>query len=538
MPKLTIMPESRTIEFDAGQSLMQIMQDNNVPVDSACGGRGTCGKCKVNIIDANGADALETGVQLACKVFPKSDITIEPVRNNASNNASNNDTATGYKALTSGYLPEFEFDSSAVPASAPYGIAIDIGTTTVVCTLVDMRTGEMLGQASEINAQKDFGADVISRITYEIENPETGIEKLQEAIVCVINRMIAEVCQNNRISSSQVNEVSVSANCTMTHMLLGVDARSIGVAPFTPAFTEAMYVTAESIGISAAPGAMIYCLPQVSGYIGGDIVAGAHVCDLKDEPGNVMFIDIGTNGEIVLSSHGKLISCSCAAGPALEGMNISCGMRAEEGAIEDVEITEEGVNIKVIGDIEPVGICGSGILAAVKELVRTGIVKDSGAFVRTRRLNTDDYRLKYIRVDEEGKRSFVISSKNAPISISMLDVRQVQLAKGAILSGFTALLNKSGLKYEDLDKVIVAGQFGAHLPASSLTGSGLLPFEVEDKIEYVGNTSMTGAYMALMSRKERSAMEELAKQIEYLELGAIENYENLLADCMMFPSFT
>ena len=421
-----------------------------------------------------------------------------------------------------------------------YGVAIDIGTTTVVCSLVDMNTGRELGHASEINAQKFFGLDVLTRITYEIENPDDGREKLQKAIVGSINKMVKSVCDKNGVTQEQIYEVSVGANCTMMHMLMGVDARPIGKAPFAPVFARAKDVRAADIGLKAAPGARLYCLPSVSAYIGADIVAGAYVCDLKNRRGNVMFIDIGTNGEIVLAADGHLMSCSCAAGPALEGMNISSGMRAAEGAIEDIHVSEDGIEIKVIGDCEPAGICGSGILTVTKELLRTGIVRKTGAFVKADKFDADDYRSKYIAVDEDGKRSFRMTEGGdgtEPLYITQGDVRQVQLAKGAILSGFMALLKKAGIGMSDLDKVLIAGQFGAHLPAESITGTGILPFEVEDRIEYVGNTSKTGAYMALMSGKVKRQMEELAHDMDYLELGATDNYERLLSECLIFPTF-
>lgn len=424
--------------------------------------------------------------------------------------------------------------------AALYGVAVDIGTTTVVCSLIDMNTGEELGHASEINAQKFFGLDVLTRITYEIENPEDGREKLQKAIVGSINKMVKSVCDRNGVSQEQIYEVSVGANCTMMHMLMGVDARPIGKAPFAPVFARAKDVKASDIGLKAAPGARLYCLPSVSAYIGADIVAGAYVCDLRHRKGNVMFIDIGTNGEIVLAANGHLMSCSCAAGPALEGMNISSGMRAAEGAIEDIHINEDGIDLKVIGDCEPAGICGSGILTVTKELLRTGIVRKTGAFVKAGKFDADDYRSKYIAVDEEGKRSFIMTEGGdgtEPLYITQGDIRQVQLAKGAILSGFMALLKKAGIGMADLDKVLIAGQFGAHLPAESITGTGILPFEVEDRIEYVGNTSKTGAYMALMSGTVKRQMEELAHDMDYLELGATDNYERLLSECLIFPSF-
>ena len=332
---------------------------------------------------------------------------------------------------------------------------------------------------------------------------------------------------------AEIREIDVAANCTMMHMLLGVDARSIGRAPYRPEFTEAKRLPASGIGIEAGKDTLLYCLPQVSGYIGADIVAGAYVCALQKEKGRVLFIDIGTNGEIVLASQGRILCCSCAAGPALEGMNISSGMRAAEGAIEDVKITPEGNEIKVIGGQEPVGICGSGILAVVKELLRTGIVKKTGAFIKKEKLEEDDYRFPMIRVNGT-KREFVLHEK-PEILVTQGDVRQVQLAKGAILSGFTALLEKAAITMGDLDKVMIAGQFGAHLPAESLVGTGILPEEVKDKLIYVGNSSKTGAYMALMSARAKQEIEELASEMEYIELAETENYERIFADSMIFP---
>ena len=412
-----------------------------------------------------------------------------------------------------------------------YGIAIDIGTTTVVTALIDMLTGKELADSSMINAQKHFGLDVLTRITYEMEHPKEGVQALKEAIVASINEMIADVCGQTGVKKEQIYEVSVGANCTMMHMLLGVDALSIGKSPYAPMFVKAKDIEAEEIGIHASRGARLYCLPSGSSYIGADIVAGAYVCELHKADENVLFIDIGTNGEIVFSDHGRLLSCSCAAGPALEGMNISSGMRAAEGAIEDVEIKEDGVKLKIIGNADPIGVCGSGILAVVKELVRTGLVRKDGAFIKLKNLEETDYRYPMIEMDGI-KRQFKMTED---LKITQGDVRQVQLAKGAILSGFYALLKKAGKEMSELDKVMIAGQFGAHLPADSLIGTGILPAEVKDKLVYVGNSSKTGAYMALLSGQVKREMEELAHHMDYMELGATEGYERLFADCLMFP---
>ncbi len=414
-----------------------------------------------------------------------------------------------------------------------YGVAIDIGTTTVVAALIDMNNGEELATASRINPQKKFGLDVLTRITYELEHPEGSKEELQKTIVEAINEMVEELCSEGKVKKENIYEISIAANCTMMHFLLGVDGTSIGKSPYAPVFTKAKNILASDLGIKATKCARVYCLPSVSSYIGADIVAGAYVCELHKAERNILFIDIGTNGEIVLSKGGRLLSCSCAAGPALEGMNISSGMRAAEGAIEDVVVTENGLDLKVIGDEDPIGICGSGILAAVKELLRTGIVKSNGAFIKKEQLEESDYRYEMIQLNGN-KREFLLKSTPEQILITQGDVRQVQLAKGALLSGFYALLKQANLGMNELDKVMIAGQFGAHLPADSLVGTGILPEEVKDKLVYVGNSSKTGAYMALMSVEVKIEIETLAGEMEYMELGASEGYEKLFSQCLIF----
>ena len=597
MPTIGVMPIGRTFEYAPGKSLLEVLLENDVFVNNPCNGKGTCGKCRVKIVGGQQPPISDTekrllsysdlsqGMRLSCLIEPTEDMTIELVHKERK-----------HKVLTTGIMPDFEFapetrkqevsvrrptledqtpfedqicaqlgveaidadvlaeaglnpgewtavlHGSQVIRLEPgdttgslYGIAIDIGTTTVVCELVDLATGERMANASQINAQKVFGLDVLTRITYELEHPDDGVANLQKVMVKSINGMIGEVCAETGVARTSIYELTVGANCTMMHMLLGVDAGCIGKAPFAPAFARAKDLPAASIGIDVAPGARLYALPQVSAYIGADIVAGAYVCELEDEPGNVLFIDIGTNGEIVLASHGTLQSCSCAAGPALEGMNISAGMRAAEGAIEEVAVTEAGNEFKIIGDAEPAGLCGSGILAVMRELLRCGFVRKNGAFIKLEKLDEGDWRRSRLVEDENGKRVFVLTEHPERLVVTQSDIRQVQLAKGAILSGFVALLNKAGIGMDELDKVIIAGQFGAHLTPNSITGTGILPPEVEDRIVYAGNTSQTGAYMALMSTDVKRNMERLAHKMDYMELVATENYERLFSDCLMFP---
>lgn len=596
MPKIFVTNENKIIEFEEDKTLMDILLNEDIFVDNACNGKGICGKCKVKIISGDLGNLLEIekklltekeikdNIRLSCLVKPTSDIEMESIQRERK-----------HRVLSSGYMPEFEKNPSIYKKliklekstlnnqtsledkilnelnikeldwkflkkvtqddenitavfnndklltleksdtrDKVYGVVIDIGTTTVVASLIDINSGEELSVESMINPQKQYGLDVLTRITYELENQEDGIENLQKCIVTSINNMISRMCEKTKVDKDNIYEISVAANCTMMHMLLGIDAKPIGKSPFAPIFVKSKDILAKEIGLDINENGRLYCLPSVSSYIGADIVAGAYVCQLENSKDNVLFIDIGTNGEIVLSSKGKLLSCSCAAGPALEGMNISCGMRAANGAIEDVHINANENKLTVIGNEIPVGICGSGILALVKELIRTGIVAENGAFIKLDKLEANDYRLSKLQLNDK-KREFILVDGDNKILITQGDIRQVQLAKGAILSGFYALLKKADIEMSDLKKVIIAGQFGAYVSADSLVGSGILPKEVEDKIIYVGNSSKTGAYMALMSKSAKKDMEELAHKMDYMELGASEGYERLFSQCLKFP---
>lgn len=517
---------------ESGENLLDLLLKERCFVDNPCNGKGICGKCKVRIVAGTLSDMTEAeeaflkpeeiacGVRLACLTEGYGELEVVLLQKERK-----------AEVLTKGYVPQFEKEYH----DSGLGIAIDIGTTTVVTSLIDLTNGQELASASRMNAQKQFGLDVLTRITYEYEHPETGIKELQQAIVDSINDMIAEVCVEAQKAKEDIREIHVAANCTMTHMLLGVDARSIGVSPYKPVFLGTKELLAKEIGIDCSDTTLLYCLPHVSAYIGGDIVAGAYVCELHKEKGNVLFIDIGTNGEIVLANNGKLLTCSCAAGPALEGMNISSGMRASAGAIEDVLIADDGVHLKTIKDLPVEGLCGSGILAAVKELLRNGFVKKSGVFIKPEGLADDDWRADMLKI--VGKNRAFILQKNPELLVTQQDVRQVQLAKGAILSGIRALMNCADIQMEELDKVMIAGQFGAHLPADSLIGIGLLPNTARDKLIYVGNSSKTGAYMTLMSRQVRKEMEELSKRMSYIELAETKDYERVFAECMTFAEF-
>ncbi len=535
-------------------------------------------------------EELEDGIRLSCLVVPNGDLTVDLL----------NTKDVNHKILTEGYMPDFNinpmiykrvhklrkpsleknlsyedlleevleiavyednhtllislpkiFENEEVTAiytgdkligvesgdtsSELYGIAVDIGTTTVVTSLVDLNNGNEISSESEINPQKEYGLDVLSRIDFA-KTKVAGLEILHKSIIDCLNNLTYELCRKNSININNIYAMTIAANATMMHLLLGVNTNSIGKAPYSTVFSKQKNLLASSVGIKLSPFARVYCLPGVSSYIGADIVAGAIVSELDKTDKNVLFIDIGTNGEIVLSKGGELSSCSCAAGPALEGMNISSGMRAADGAIEGVKINEDGISLKVIGDKEPVGICGSGILEAISEIARVKLIGKTGRLKKKSDIEEDEqlqYLSKYL-IEEDKKRKIVISPELKEISITQGDIRQVQLAKGAILSGFYALLNLMEIDMMDLDEVIIAGQFGKHLSVDSLVGIGIIPEELRDKIRYIGNSSKTGALMCLLSKEVREDMEKVAKKINYFELSTKEGYDKLFTKCLNF----
>lgn len=531
MATLKIIGDKEIENIDISKSILEILVSHKIFINNPCNGKGICGKCKIKII--NGKVSLFTsteqkflsekeikeGIRLACLTYLYGSATIEII-----------DKEKRGDVLVDSFTRDFVKDNMM----NGLGIAVDIGTTTVVAELIDLSNGSAIANASMINPQKQYGLDVLTRITYENENGDEGIRNLKDAIIDGLNVLLHNLINKTKRKNDEIRKIVISANCTMMHMLLGIDARSIGRYPYKPAFVESKIVNARALGLDVGDETICICLPHVSSFIGADIVSGIYVCDLKKIKGNVLFIDIGTNAEIVLNANGRLISCSCAAGPALEGMNISQGMRAENGAIEDVVIDGDNVSVKTIGNEKPEGLCGSGILAVIKELIRNKIIKKNGAFIKKEDLEDGDFRINRIQIIDK-KKEYVID-REAKVSITQSDIRQVQLAKGAILSGFVALLNKCNIDMVSLDKVLVAGQFGAHLPAESIVGVGILPKEIKDKISYVGNVSKAGAYITLMSKNALKEMDDLSKEVEYLELADTDDYEKIFVKSMEFPN--
>ncbi|MGB5822943.1 MAG: ASKHA domain-containing protein [Proteocatella sp.] len=497
MFKIKLPQENVELECSKGANLYSVLASRGL-IDAPCGGKGVCAKCAVTIDGKTVLSCEETVLENLIVCLPERN-KVSPI-------------------ISSGYMKRFEPE---LKNKGEFGLAIDIGTTTVVVSLIDLSTGLEVQSLSCLNAQKSYGQDVISRIQYCTENEE-GTLKLQKLIVEDLNLLISQLVLQNRLKHSQIIEISIAGNTTMIHLLAGINPESMGSAPYVPAFYGPLKLRADDLGLSLDADCPVYCLSAIASFVGGDITAGMLACGIGQDDENVLFIDIGTNGEMLLSVKGELYCCSCAAGPALEGMNISCGIRAAAGAIEEVEIKSGKVKYKTIDDKTANGICGSGLLCAIAQGVKHDIIGPSGRFT------------KHPLVTKiQGKASLILSEEHE-IYISQKDIRQVQLAKGAILSGILTLIESAGVEVKDLDKVIVAGQFGAHLEVESLVGSGLIPNELKDKITYAGNTSKSGSVVCLLSKKERFMSEQLAENIKYIEMSTLDGFEKVFVDCLNF----
>lgn len=393
-----------------------------------------------------------------------------------------------------------------------YGIALDIGTTTLDMSLICLDDGKEAAADKRLNPQRKSGQDVLTRILYEQRFQKTAVRRMQELVVDAINQMIAECIRQSGICEDWIEEMVVAANCVMTHMLLGVDATGMGQAPYMPAFLHSREISAAGIGIRLPERVRLRSLPHAAAFFGGDALAGVDCCRKN---GSALFLDIGTNGEIALVTDEGVLACSCAAGPALEGMNISCGMTAQNGAIESVYTGRAGeIACRVIGDVPAKGICGSGLLSLAVWLLKNEGMDKTGLL--------------------SGGRQEIVLSTQSNISVTQKDIRQLQLAKGAILAAVRTLLYQAETRMERIDHVYVAGQFGEHLSEELFTETGILPTQAKGKISYLGNTSKQGAVRILTDPRQMGKYEALADEIVYVELAQTDEYMRLFMDSMNF----
>jgi uncharacterized 2Fe-2S/4Fe-4S cluster protein (DUF4445 family) len=417
------------------------------------------------------------------------------------------------------------------------GIAFDIGTTTVVGTLFDLRTGDVLGVASRMNEQAAFGEDVMSRINYCITNEE-GTRELQKTIVGVLNEIITELCGRDGVSYEHIYEIAAVGNTTMHHLLLGIHPIGLSVSPYVPACTRALETRAQDLGLTANNHAYVHTLPNIAGFVGSDTVGVLLASGLMDSETPKLAIDIGTNGEMVVGSKDRLVSCSTAAGPAFEGAHISQGMRASSGAIERVTVQDGRVRLGVIDDVHPTGVCGSGLFDAVAELLKVGVVDSSGRMLGADELDTNvPAEIKARVVPGESGHTFILAEGNTgvrPVILTQKDVREVQLAKGAMYAGISILLKELDLTIDDLDEIMLAGAFGNYIRKESALRVGILPKVSLEKIKFIGNAASTGAQMALVSLEAKKEAQRIAQFTEYIELAGRADFQEAFMEAMMF----
>lgn len=512
MRTVKVMPEKREITVEEGDVLYRVGADNGFCPDGSCGGKGICGKCMIHIRDNRGFRDV-----LACEYTVTDDIEVWPERNRRTADRKSS------VMLPEWFIPERASDKDA-SEKKNLGVAVDIGTTTVVCILWDLNEPMILGIKSFDNPQRVYGSDVISRISYVMNNPER-LKKVQEETIDGINEAVAEILKNADQNVRSIRKYSVVGNTTMSHLFTGTDPGSLAVLPFKPVFTEGKLFRAVDVGLKPDD-AQIILMPNIAGHVGSDITVGMLACDFLRGSEPAMYVDIGTNGEIGLICDGKLMVCSTAAGPAFEGSRISCGMRAGTGAIEKARMTETGMDIKVIGEVEPAGICGSGIIDIVYELVKKGIVNEGG------RLNSGE--------EENGKRVYTVwrsHDNTRKISITQNDIREVQLAKGAIAAGSEILMKKAGIDAGNLKAVYIAGAFGSYIDLAKAMGIGLIPHVRADILKSVGNAAGTGACMGVLNRKFLNETEEVRKKAEHVELSTEPEFLKTYTGCMRFNRY-
>ncbi|MEZ5192781.1 MAG: ASKHA domain-containing protein [Nocardioides sp.] len=419
-----------------------------------------------------------------------------------------------------------------------YGLAFDLGTTTVVATLLDLETGTPVAVASMLNKQQPFGADVITRISATMLDPE-ALGHLRRAAQATLAELSAEVCAEGGVDPQSVYEVALAGNATMTALVLGVDPEPLGVAPFVMAAASYPPVPATELGLAVHPRAPAMVFPALGAYVGGDIVAGMLATGMDRDKRVRLFVDVGTNCEIVLSDGDRIVATAAPAGPAFEGGAIRCGMRAADGAIEVVRLHPD-VELGVIGDAEPRGLCGSGLVDAVAELVRVGLLDPSGRFLPDDRAAVVAPALadRLTRVGEE--RVFVLfrpegaTDVTETVYLSQRDVRELQFAKAAISTGWTLLLEELGLTVDDVQQVLLAGSFGSYLSPASAVRIGLVPGLPVLRIVSAGNVAGEGAKMALLSMQERHGAQALLEEVTYVELSDRADFNDRFVEQLSF----
>lgn len=606
--KVKFQPSGRTVYVLPGTKITEAAGRAGIILQSPCGGRGTCGKCRVKVVSGKCTAPDEApaslprhlwaeGHRLACQteIFGECIIDIpadsmfesrqqilvgdtgEKARFNPvirkvfvqlpppSSRDVRSDVerlcgAVGKDVLIApelvrmlpGFLRAHGWRGTAVLADrrlialesgdtsqAAYGVAFDIGTTTVVGTLFDLATGRELAVASRLNSQISYGDDVVSRIL-KIRQEPAALRELQEAIIETANDIIANLARDAGIPEHAIYEVAVAGNSTMQQIFCGFDPSALGEIPFVQVFDRAQTLLAARLGLKTNACAELYVFPQIGGFVGGDTVAGMLAARLDRWAKPVLLVDIGTNGEIVLGYNGTFLATSAAAGPAFEGARIRQGMRATAGAIEKVLLRDDVV-LNVIGNARPAGICGTALIDAAAELLRHGLLHPTGRILQADETPSAVPEAIRRRLVQDGNEvNFMLASADEtatrePIFLWQKDVRELQLAAGAIRAGIHILLKRAGFQPEDVEAVLLAGAFGNFIRRSNARRIGLLPQIPCEKIRFIGNAASLGAKMCLLSSEERNTAEALRTKAVHVDLSLDPAFQDEFVDAMMFP---
>jgi len=492
MPVIKLHPSGKVIDIINGVPFRDALISAGFDINSPCGGMGLCGKCRIKLIDGEiRGDIDDDGYFLSCKSFPLTDCEIEfSEAENKRMKISNRD-----------------------PRQGLHDIAIDLGTTTVVGAIVSRATRGVVAVISVPNPQAVHGDDVISRISYA--STPSGLAALSSMIDECVDDLIYELCVTACDAVGCARDIVISGNSTMVHLYMAVSPASLGQTPFSPAFR-----TIDDIE-KLPPGKYsgIILLPNIAGFIGGDTVSGIFATELYKSEKPKLFIDIGTNGEVVIGNKDRIIATSAAAGPAFEGARIECGMHAGPGAINHVTISEGSVSFTTIDGVRPVGICGSGLFEVVGAMLNTGLINSSGKFTDPQIGNKF-----YLTVPDASEK----------IYISEKDISELQLAKGAIRAAVEILLDEFGIGMPDIDEIIVAGAFGFYLRPDDITAIGLLPDFDQSKLTFAGNTSLKGAIDIVTNKPLTISVLKLADSVEFIELASKPRFQEIFTDSLLF----
>jgi len=606
--RVSFQPEGRSVFVLPGTALVEAAVRAGIVLDTPCGGRGDCGKCRVRVLahppQPTQADLrhlspeeISEGYRLACQVRVSGEMSVsvplasrffeqkiltdgrgrpvelEPTvrkRHVRLEEPTLQDSRADLERLLSdigqsdhdpclealrelpGLLRGHGFDLTAVTAegrllavepgdttSRNYGMAFDVGTTTVVGFLLDLAAGREAAVASRSNPQVAFGDDVVSRIHHASRSAE-GLEELRRAIVKCLNDITSECCEAAGIGCSEIYEATVVGNTTMLHLLLGVNPAFVAQAPYVGAWKRSLNVRGGQVGLRIHPRGLVHVLPQIAGFVGADTVGVILASGLHQADALTLAIDVGTNGELVIGNRDRLVSCSTAAGPAFEGARIRFGMRAAPGAIDRAVINQD-LEYNVIGNLPPRGICGTALIDLVAELLRVGCIDPTGRLLPPEEWpRSAPEAIRRRIVEDGGGLGFVVAQREetaleGPILLTQRDVRELQLAKGAISAGVSILMKEMGVEPGDLEQVLLAGAFGSFVRRSMARRIGLLPPVPTERVRYIGNAAGAGARMALLSRRCKEEANRIADRTEYLELAGRPDFQTEFGGAMLFP---